>query len=352
MEIKKEIEDDYWNQIPVKSELPTQDQNPHSDNFCKTEGISRDQPPDGSTSSSLDVKPKIEKQQNDGPKEVVEFVIKEVQSSEQKFYCPQCPDFFMNEVELSQHIISHLQSDRFPCNFCGKTFKNPTYLKQHIKRHTTNEAEFQCEMCTKTFRYRTSVKRHILEFHLGKKPYELSSNRFTCAECGKIFWHKAKYERHLLKHTDVKNVGCPLCDKKFKHKFYLDRHMSVHSEEKPFTCNLCNKAFRQEYYLKKHLARHNHKAYKCNYCQRSHRDIEGLKSHMDLFHRGLPIDIQSECDPIACTVCSEIFENLDNLKKHVKIHPIDKPFECAICGKTYINKRRIRDHIGFAHDRY
>ncbi|XP_059607701.1 gastrula zinc finger protein XlCGF57.1-like [Phlebotomus argentipes] len=235
---------------------------------------------------------------------------------------------------------------RYPCTICGKFFKTPPCLKAHVKRHS-DERKFQCAICRKDFRDKTSVRRHVLEVHEGKKPSELSTISYKCAECEKMFWNKTKYERHLLMHSDVRNEECPVCCKKFKHKFYLERHMLVHNTAKPYSCKICGKSFGREYYLKKHLMRHRDKTLKCAYCTRTYRNDDGFRSHMDMFHRGLPDD--PGCDVISCTICSEVFEDFENLKSHVQIHPLEKPFECAECGKTYINKRRVRDHITFAH---
>ena len=47
----------------------------------------------------------------------------------------------------------------------------------------------------------------------------------------------------------------------------------------------------------------------------------------------------------ACPYCSKVFPNAADVKKHIRIHTGEKPFECHICGKSFAQKSNCNTHL-------
>ena len=74
------------------------------------------------------------------------------------------------------------------------------------------------------------------------------------------------------------------------------------------TCLICEKEFPFKSYLKRHLRVH------------------------------------SENKPFNCDHCGQKFSRKDTLTRHIRIHTGEKPFKCEYCDKKFTQKTSLRNH--------
>uniref|UniRef100_A0A1B0GKT9 C2H2-type domain-containing protein n=2 Tax=Lutzomyia longipalpis TaxID=7200 RepID=A0A1B0GKT9_LUTLO len=259
-------------------------------------------------------------------------------TNEKNFSCPQCPKAFATPERLESHRKTHTEATPFACTHCEKSFKNLLYLKKHLKTHAEKTQE--CPKCGKKFKDVEYLKKHTRRHIDGKS--------FECDKCGKLFKTvKARREHNQNFHMGYRL--CPKCPMKLADEAALREHVQMHASEKPLHCQVCQKTFKYEAMLRKHSRRHTETFTTCPYCQKVNGSRAAFRWHMANYHRGMPTEIKD--GPVSCRICNEVFETLDQLKEHVVAHPIEKLYECAFCGKKFITKIRVKEHIQTVHYR-
>ncbi|XP_059616063.1 zinc finger protein 26-like [Phlebotomus argentipes] len=273
--------------------------------------------------------------------EFIHFVISEIKliPSKVSFECAHCLKTFRRKCNLLTHLRAHFEKP-LPCPICKKVVKNTLALQWHRNRTHGITKPCECRICGKDFiaRSRLELRKHMKKIH--------SCAPQNCHICGKSFPTKYTFERHMGIHRINE---CQICFRKFSIKRLLEEHMSIHSGEKPFTCDICNKKFRLDKDIKQHKKIHlppTGMLEKCIYCPKTFKTLEGLKSHVKAYHRGLP---RAKKSVPMCTICKEVFQKYDELLAHVKIHKRVFRFECAMCGKKSAHKYLLRQHIEKIH---
>ncbi|XP_075707391.1 uncharacterized protein LOC142741955 [Rhinoderma darwinii] len=131
-----------------------------------------------------------------------------------------------------------------------------------------------------------------------------------------------------------KNGGiiCPDCGKTFKSQILLSAHQKTHSAGRPFPCTECGKSFSYRSTLVRH--------------QRSRCRNTGVKK--------TPTVTQALTDTSElsqkCGICTQKFQHLNELKRHLAGHNGDNRYTCRDCGRdfhcNYFLVRHQRTHTG------
>ena len=124
---------------------------------------------------------------------------------------------------------------------------------------------------------------------------------------------------------------------------------SVQSEaKKPNNkyCSICNKVFSTPINLRNHIKTIHDKnfPFKCTYpnCNKQYSIATRLKVHMRT-HLGEK--------PYQCDICFKSFVEKGNLKTHKKFHSSLRPFKCPQCDKSYKTNGHLKDHIEIQHNK-
>ncbi|XP_034947301.1 zinc finger protein 227-like [Chelonus insularis] len=195
------------------------------------------------------------------------------------FVCQECNKTFENSNQLNSHQCPNspmlaeiteinVKDDQnqnngvnsFNCDVCGKPFKRKEHLFQHRKLHT-GERPYVCTTCAKAFSRKEHLVRHSVS-HTGQKMHE-------CEMCGKSFSRKDNLHKHRKTHGVSGPYICETCGKSFVVKHYYLMHLTTHaptivdgencSDPLPYKCDLCHKAFSVKEYLATHKQRHRSK---------------------------------------------------------------------------------------------
>lgn len=201
-----------------------------------------------------------------------------------------------------------------------------------------------CPVCDKSYARTDKLRIHLRNIHNVSSPAKKSagsgglgqskSDTTTCNWCGKMFSDVRKLDRHLMTH-DPTPFSCSLCVSAFGSRAELqahrtqehrpqehDQHSSLGDTERPFLCRACDKSFGRLEQLRKHLA-----------------------VHPDLVASDALAEYDSEQAKarFPCTTCGKSYTRVEKLDLHMFTHD-ETPFHCDQCDQGFASRREMRQH--------
>lgn len=307
--------------------------------------------------------------------------------------CPQCDRLFYYKSYFAFHYKDVHQEDCCCCHHCGKVFKNCRRLNSHMLIHNVGEKRFKCEKCLKEFNYSGDLLRHK-KIHDGIKNYKChfdgcgksfiqsyalklhldvhNNVRYACDKCASEFSVKTTLKNHMQKcingiatyrtpryrgNTSVKEkesnrerYKCFVdsCDRIFSSRKYLGVHLEKHHELKltnfETTCLECQQVFDNIGDYAKHVKIHSC-LYVCTCCKLRFKTDEKLQAHIDKLHK------ESDDRPFICNDCGARFKRLEHLKGHqLYKHSDVKKFECTECTLKFRQRGEFNVHMRFVNE--
>ena len=329
---------------------------------------------------------------------------KQTKSSEQTVPIPNpSPSTDKSETSINfkpeyNDVKKHFETEklgkkRFTCNICHQNFILYKSLLKHIGSDHEKEKAFKCKLCEASFSLEKSLVLHIT------------------AHDGKNIEEKMDQDQNDPVHEKIEPYKCSLCNKTFdktsKHfvsqlKNHLeDQHMKqiskVH-EGKSVQCPFCNMKTIDSYKLKEHIdSEHSsivHDGKNPNQIEDATSQVESApKRKAPVFPRNCltSSDLDQYQNPPINSQKLPENTNFGALKNHIiSVHkdentpynqlPTQKEdmlqkedkeqntqkevhggenaphngitFDCAICGKPYMDKQDLSKHVSEVHDGY
>uniref|UniRef100_A0A4W3ITZ6 PR/SET domain 15 n=1 Tax=Callorhinchus milii TaxID=7868 RepID=A0A4W3ITZ6_CALMI len=111
-------------------------------------------------------------------------------------------------------------------------------------------------------------------------------------------------------------------------------------DHRAYQCYLCSKIFNNSSNLKRHIRSHGDKLYKCDECEKEFSRKESLKQHVSYKHSRNEVD---EIYMYQCSTCLKAFRIRTALEFH-NCRTDDKTFQCDMCFRFFSTNSNLSKH--------
>ncbi|MBN3284842.1 ZN567 protein, partial [Polyodon spathula] len=281
----------------------------------------------------------------------------------------------MTEIDHRANIEERggRQLDQLICGECRSEFRQISEFIHHKAEHTTGSGSYLCELCGRCFLSRTVLAYHYRSTHKLQPAGSPLHNPPRCEDvvatqdaasendclglllvlepetrgpldnqdgkCVDIESLAVPESGALPKNTSSGGFDCPVCGKVFQKHRFLQRHSETHRPRRDFLCERCGKTFASRSRLVAHRQRHMAapRVYSCPQCEFSSALPALAQAHRQLHAVG--------CQ--RCPLCGNVYTDRATLRKHMRVHAQERPYECSQqgCGWRFKTEVMLKAHV-------
>lgn len=259
-----------------------------------------------------------------------------------KYICTLCGVWV---ADIKNHMMMHNGKKPFSCPDCGKSFRLNNRLNRHRPVHSKFVSQntfikvnefLTCRICSSTdndFDSFNDFTEHVFKTHV---PSEIDSVKCSVCEDEQEFSGVLFLDHLFEKHRPSKRqLMCPQCPFVSSTPTVMFRHLNIKHQLGRKMCPICGAAVRDVYTHK--ISVHGGKDWKfpCEQCPAKFPSAVNLKRHMRT-HSGER--------PFNCDSCTYACSRADNLREHKRQAHGVFTYNCASCGKGFARKKDMVRH--------
>ena len=194
----------------------------------------------------------------------------------------------LSTISFICDIAQFMQAEKQFCLYSLNTQEQSTQTRlafSDIEILNTKVARLKCNNKTVD---RVKVKNHtgdIVKTVTSKTSSEKQSNTKSQINPSRNSKSTTSSREPLQDKNNGGNFQCSYCFKTFVEAKGLRAHLWVHERKKDFECEICKKTFLRSHQLVRHKRTHSgEQPYKCTMCFQKFNDVSNMKAHMKKQH--------------------------------------------------------------------
>lgn len=276
--------------------------------------------------------------------------------------CKRCQQKFHGMHQLNLHVFSvHETEKQGFCFICNEDTEGLETLERHVYRHAFHSecilADLQfhdCRICQEELQSSYPVLRlHYYQHHIAH----------VCVKCFQNFSDTASYVEHCKRH-EGQQVVCSICGAEFSSVESLQLHFPCAEDmwaedDKGAQCPKCelwcpNRAV-VEAHRKQHRSQEDVEAYRkgakkgfpCISCDKVFKNKHACRRHVKMVHQGV------SCYKHYCEYCGKGFLTKGHMRDHIALHHLGiKRYKCEYCDQQFVCGPTLRRHVRKEHTKH